>query len=37
MSLSGKFDIASFNLHIKFPEFCGPVLACVAVVSYDYD
>lgn len=35
MSLTGKFDIASFNLHIKFPEFSGPVLACVAVVSYD--
>lgn len=31
----GKFDIAGFNLHIKFPMFSGPVFACVAMVSYD--
>lgn len=36
MSFAGKSDIASFNLHIKFSEFSGPVFACVAMVSYDH-
>lgn len=36
MSLVGKLDIASFSLQITFPEFSGPVLACVAMVSCDH-